>query len=161
VSATVTFVTFVKGPSEPRCSERIQKDGQIVLATSYPLLDAFWTILEIFLFGLWIWLVVSIYIDIFRSHDLSGWAKAAWVLGILVFPLVGVLIYLIFRGGEMHERAIRTARAQNEAMQGYLRGIAGPSPADELHKLAELRDRGVLSPEEFETEKAKILARSS
>jgi hypothetical protein len=132
----------------------------MLIASSYPLLDAFWTILEIFLFVLWIWLVISVYVDIFRSHDLSGLAKAAWVLCILVFPLFGVLIYLIMRGGQMHERAARVHQMQNGAMQEYLRGFAGPSVADELHKLADLRDRGVLSPEEFEREKAKILTHS-
>jgi hypothetical protein len=132
----------------------------MVLATSYPLLDAFWTILEFFLFGLWIWLVISVYIDIFRSRDLSGFAKAAWVLCIFVVPLVGVLVYLIMRGGEMHERAAQVHRAQNDAMQSYLQGFAAPSTADQLHKLADLRDRGVLSTEEFEREKARILAHS-
>ena len=127
--------------------------------TTYPLLDAFWTILEIVVFVLWIWLVISIFVDIFRSHDLSGVAKALWVLGILVLPLVGVLVYLIVRGGEMHDRALRSAQAQQEAMQHYFRHLSGgPSMADELNRLADLRDRGVLSPEEFETAKAKVLS---
>jgi cytochrome c-type biogenesis protein CcmH/NrfG len=130
----------------------------MTLAASYPLLDAFWTILEVFFFALWIWLVISVFVDIFRSHDLSGFAKALWVLFILVLPLFGVLAYLIVRGGEMHERAIRMNQAQHQAMQSYVRDLAGStSVADELSKLAALRDQGVLSPEEFEVQKAKIL----
>jgi hypothetical protein len=130
----------------------------MTLAASYPLLDAFWTILEVFFFALWIWLVISVFVDIFRSHDLSGFAKAVWVLFIFVLPLLGVLAYLIVRGGEMHERAIRMNQAQHQAMQSYARDLAGPtSVADELSKLAALRDQGVLSPEEFEVQKAKIL----
>jgi predicted PurR-regulated permease PerM len=130
----------------------------LTLAASYPLLDAFWTILEVFFFALWIWLVISIFVDIFRSHDLSGFAKAVWVIFIFVLPLLGVLVFLIVRDGEMHERVIRMNQAQHQAMQSYVRDLAGPtSVADELSKLAALRDQGVLSPEEFEVQKAKIL----
>lgn len=130
----------------------------MILATSYPLLDAFWTILEIFLFVIWIWLAISVYIDIFRSHDLSGMAKALWVLLIVIVPYIGVLVYLIFRGGEMHLRVARAADAQRSELQRYWREIsASSSPADELTKLAELRDRGVLSPSEFEQLKARVL----
>jgi len=136
-----------------------EKDRPVLVATSYPLLDAFWTILEIFLFALWIWLAISVYVDIFRSHDLSGPTKAVWVLFILLLPYIGVLVYLIFRGGQMHERAARAAGARQDAAQQYFGGHRfGYSTADELAKLADLRDRGVISPEEFEREKARLLA---
>ncbi len=126
---------------------------------SYPLLGAFWTILELFLWILWIWVLIYVFIDIFRSHDLSGVAKALWFLFVLFIPLIGVLVYLIARGGEMHDRAVRQAQQQDEAARRYIQEAAGaPSPADQLTKLAELRDRGVISPEEFEREKAKVLA---
>ncbi len=132
-----------------------------MILSSYPLLDAFWTILEVVIFVLWIWLVISIFVDIFRSHDLSGFAKALWVLGIFIVPLIGVLIYLIARGGEMHERTLRAVQAQNE-VQHHLRGFGGTaSVSEELSRLAELRDRGVLSPEEFEAAKAKVLQKDS
>jgi hypothetical protein len=132
-----------------------------MVLTTYPLLDAFWTILEIVVFVLWIWLVISVFVDIFRSHDLSGVAKALWVLGIFLVPLVGVLVYLIVRGGEMHARALQGARAQQEMLRNYLSAPGGaPSMADELHRLADLRDRGVLTQEEFDTAKAKVLAPS-
>jgi hypothetical protein len=126
---------------------------------SYPLLGAFWTILEIFLWVLWIWILVYILIDIFRSHDLSGTAKALWFLFVLFIPLIGVLCYLIARGGKMHERAVRQAEQQDQEARRYIREAAGkPDAADQLAKLADLRDRGVITPDEFEHQKAKVLA---
>ena len=130
-------------------------------SSSYPLLDAFWTIFEIFLWVIWIWVLITVFIDIFRSHDLSGGAKALWFLFVLFIPLVGVLVYLIVRGGSMHERAVQQAHQQDQAMRSYIQqASAGGSgnTADQLDKLASLRDRGVITPEEFEREKTKVLA---
>ena len=126
---------------------------------SYPLLGAFWTILEIFLWVLWIWVLIYVFIDIFRSHDLSGWAKALWFLFVLFIPLIGVLVYLIARGSEMQERAARQAQQQDREARRYIQEAAGsPTTADQLSKLADLRERGVITADEFEREKAKILA---
>ena len=126
---------------------------------SYPLLGAFWTILEIFLWVLWIWVLIYVFIDIFRSHDLSGWAKALWFIFVLFIPLIGVLVYLIARGDKMHERAVQQAQQQDQAARRYIQEAAGTgTPADQLTKLAELRDRGVITAEEFERQKAKVLA---
>jgi membrane protein implicated in regulation of membrane protease activity len=126
---------------------------------SYPLLGAFWTILEIFLWILWIWILIWIMIDIFRSRDLSGWAKALWFLFVLFLPLIGVLVYLIVRGGSMHERAAREAQQQDREFRAYVQEAAGSqNSADQLAKLANLRDRGVITDEEFQREKAKVLA---
>ena len=126
---------------------------------SYPVLGVFWTILMIFLWVIWIWILITIIIDIFRSHDLSGWAKALWFVFILFLPLVGVLVYLIARGGKMHEHQVRQAQLQEEQLRSYVQQTAGPqSSADQLAKLADLRDRGVITAEEFDREKAKILA---
>ncbi len=126
---------------------------------SYPLLGAFWTILEIFLWVIWIWILIYVFIDIFRSHDLSGWAKALWFLFVLLIPLIGVLVYLIARGGKMHEHAVQEAQQQDEAARRYIQQAAGaPNTADQLAKLADLRDRGVITAQEFDSEKAKILA---
>jgi ABC-type multidrug transport system fused ATPase/permease subunit len=128
-------------------------------ASSYPLLNVFWSILEFFLWVIWIWILIWVFIDIFRSHDLSGWAKALWFLFVLFIPLIGVLVYLIVRGGSMHERAQQQARRQDREFRAYVQEAAGSqSTADQLTKLADLRDRGVISAEEFEREKAKILA---
>ena len=126
---------------------------------NYPLLSVFWTIFEIFLWVIWIWILIWIFIDIFRSHDLSGWAKALWFLFVLFIPLIGVLVYLIVRGSSMHERALQQAQRQDQEARSYIREAAGTqSSADQLTKLAELRDKGVISADEFEREKAKILA---
>ena len=126
---------------------------------SYPLLGAFWTIFEIFLWVIWIWILIYVFIDIFRSRDLSGGAKALWFIFVLFIPLVGVLVYLIARGDKMHERAVQQAQQQDQAAREYIQQAAGtPSPADQLAKLADLRDRGVITPQEFESQKAKILA---
>jgi ABC-type multidrug transport system fused ATPase/permease subunit len=126
---------------------------------SYPLLGAFWTVFEIFLWILWIWVLIYVFIDIFRSHDLSGWAKALWFVFVLFIPLIGVLVYLIARGGEMQERAVRDAQQQDQEVRRYIQQAAGePSSADQLAKLADLRDRGVITADEFEREKTKVLA---
>ena len=133
----------------------------LAVASSYPLLNVFWTMVEFFLWLIWIWILIMVFADIFRSADLSGWAKALWFLFVLLIPLIGVLVYLIARGGEMHERAARQAQRQDEARRGYAQPPAGgspASPADQLAKLADLRDRGVISAAEFEREKAKVLA---
>jgi ABC-type multidrug transport system fused ATPase/permease subunit len=129
-------------------------------SSSYPLLDAFWTIVEIFLWVIWIWILITVFIDIFRSHDLSGLAKALWLLFVLFIPLIGVLVYLIARGGSMHERAMRQSQQQDQAFRDYVRATAQTpgSSADQLERLASLRDRGVITPEEFDHEKAKVLA---
>jgi ABC-type multidrug transport system fused ATPase/permease subunit len=125
---------------------------------SYPVLGVFWTIFMIFLWVVWFWVLITIIIDIFRSHDLSGWVKALWFVFILFLPLIGVLVYLIARGGKMHEHQVRQAQLQDEQLRSYVQQAAGPqSSADQLAKLADLRDRGVITAEEFDREKAKIL----
>jgi hypothetical protein len=128
--------------------------------SSYPLLNVFWTMFEFFLWIIWIWILIWIFIDIFRSRDLSGWAKALWFLFVLFIPLIGVLVYLIARGSSMHERAVQDAQRQDKEFRQYVQQAAADTPAstaDQLSKLADLRDRGVISAEEFEREKAKVL----
>jgi membrane protein implicated in regulation of membrane protease activity len=126
---------------------------------SYPLLGAFWTIFEIFLWVIWIWILIYVFIDIFRSRDLSGWGKALWFLFVLFIPLIGVLVYLIVRGSSMQDRARQEAQQQDQQARRYIQEAAGaPSTADQLTKLADLRDRGVITSAEFESQKAKILA---
>ena len=132
-----------------------------IASSSYPLLNVFWTIFEVFLWVIWIWILVWVFIDIFRSRDLSGWAKALWFLFVLFIPLIGVLVYLIARGGSMHERTEQLERQQDQEARSYIQQAAAESPAstaDQLTKLADLRDRGVITQEEFEREKAKVLA---
>lgn len=124
-----------------------------------PLLDLFWTILYVFFLFAWIWVLISIVADIFRS-DMSGWGKAGWTILIILLPLLGVLIYLIVHGGDMQTRAARDAIAADQAQRDYIRSVAGPSSsaADELAKLASLRDQGVISAQEFDAQKARLLA---
>ena len=127
----------------------------------YPILDFFLTMLEFFLFVIWIWLLIMVFSDIFRSHDLGGWAKALWSIFIIVIPFLGVFVYLIARGGSMHDRAAEQAAQQQRAFDQYVQqtaGTPGESSADQLHKLADLRSQGVLTDAEFEAQKAKILA---
>jgi type VI protein secretion system component VasK len=128
--------------------------------SSYPLLNLFWTMFEFFLWIIWIWILIWIFIDIFRSRDLSGWAKALWFLFVLFIPLIGVLVYLIVRGSSMHERAAQDAQRQDKEFRQYVQQAAADAPAstaDQLAKLADLRDKGVISAEEFNREKAKVL----
>jgi hypothetical protein len=118
-----------------------------------------WSMVWFFLFFLWIWLLIMVFGDIFRSRDLSGWAKALWTIFVIVTPYLGVFVYLIARGGRMHEHDVAQAQAQDAAMQQYIRNVAGSDggPADQLSQLAALRDRGVLTDAEFEQLKARTL----
>jgi hypothetical protein len=134
-----------------------------MLAASYqyPILDFFLTMLYFFLFVIWIWLLIMVFMDVFRSHDMGGVAKALWVIFIIVLPFLGVFVYLIARGGKMHERAAQQAAQQQKAFDQYVREAAGTSGADtasQLAKLADLKSQGVLTDTEFEAQKAKILA---
>jgi len=127
--------------------------------TNYPALGVFWTIFEIFAFVIWFWLLFTVLTDVFRSRDLSGLAKAAWTIFVLFLPLLGIVAYLIIRGRSMHQRAAQRAQQQEEAFRSYVQDAAGtPSSADQLAKLADLRQRGVISSAEFENEKTKVLA---
>ena len=121
-------------------------------------MDLFWSMLWFFMFFLWIWLLISLFSDIFRSNDLSGWAKAGWVLFMIVLPFLGALIYLIARGKSMQERAMSDMAAREQATRSYIQDVAGPSSTtDELVKLADLRDRGVLTSQEFDAQKAALI----
>ena len=129
---------------------------------NFPLLNLFLTMLYLFLWIAWIVLLFRIVGDIFRSHDLSGGAKAAWVLLILVLPWLGALIYLVVRGGGMYEREVAHQQAVSQRMRDLIAENSPPTgptnPADQLSKLVELRQSGVLTEEEFATQKAKVLA---
>ena len=131
-----------------------------MIAYTYPLLDLFWSMFVFFGLFLWIWVLITIFVDIFRSQDLGGWGKAGWFLLVLVLPLFGALIYLIARGRSMHERAARQAQEQEVAFRDYVQDVAtsnGSSTADELSKLAALAERGTITQQEFEEQKARLL----
>jgi len=128
--------------------------------TNYPLLDIFLSMVYFFCWILWIFLLFWIIMDIFRSDDLGGWGKAGWLIFVIFLPLLGVLIYLIARGHSMGERQARDAQARDEQFRAYVKDAAGSgqSQSDELAKLAGLHQQGVLSDQEFEAAKAKVLA---
>ena len=132
-----------------------------MLASSYPVLDAFLTMLYFFLFFIWIWLLIMVFFDIFRSHDMGGLAKALWVIFIIILPFLGVFVYLIARGGKMQERRVQDVQQQQKAFDAYVQQTAGTPGADaasQLTKLADLKSQGHLTDAEFEAQKAKILA---
>jgi Short C-terminal domain/Phospholipase_D-nuclease N-terminal len=126
----------------------------------YPLLDFFWTMLYFFLFVIWIWILIAVFSDIFRSHDMSGWSKALWSIFVIFLPFLGVFVYLIARGGKMHEHQAQAAAAQQKAFDQQVQQAAGASEsrADQLTKLADLKSQGVLDEAEFNAQKAKILS---
>jgi hypothetical protein len=114
---------------------------------------------EVFFFVVWIWILITILTDLFRDHALSGWAKAAWVLFLVFIPFLTALIYLIARGSGMRDRTIKAQAEAKQHFDSYVREQAhSGSPADELHKLNELKEKGALSSEEFDKAKAKLLA---
>ncbi len=122
--------------------------------------QVFWSMLWFFLFFIWIWLLIVIFSDIFRSRDLSGWTKALWTIFVIVMPYLGVFVYLIARGHKMHEHAEEAAHEQDAAMRQYVRSVAGSDgggAASEISRLADLRDKGVISETEFQQGKAKVL----
>jgi Short C-terminal domain/Phospholipase_D-nuclease N-terminal len=131
-----------------------------MLAYDYPVLGAFWTLLWIVLWVVWLFLLFRVIFDIFRSDDLSGWGKALWLIFVILLPYLGVFVYIIARGRGMGERDMREAKARQESFDAYVRDAAGSGggTAEELTKLADLKDRGVISDAEFEQQKAKLLA---
>ncbi len=133
-----------------------------VLAATFGTGEVFWSMLWFFMFFIWIWLLIIVFSDLFRSHDLSGWAKAIWLLFIIILPYLGVFVYLIARGHKMAEHAQQAAVAQDAAAKAYIQSAVaqggGTSAADDLAKIADLKAKGVITDAEFEQAKAKILA---
>jgi hypothetical protein len=123
--------------------------------------EVFVSMLWFFLFLIWIWLLVVVFGDIFRSPDLGGWGKALWTIFVVVLPYLGVFVYLIARGRKMGEHAAASARQHDAASREYIRSVAasnGHGTADEIARMADLRDRGVISEAEFQQAKAKTLS---
>ncbi|MEU4269333.1 SHOCT domain-containing protein [Streptomyces sp. NPDC026092] len=128
----------------------------------YPLLNVFWTMLWFFIWIMWLFLLFKVISDIFRDHELHGWGKAGWLILCILLPYIGVLIYVIARGKGMSQRDVKQAKESEAAFQSYIRKTAGTgegkSHADELARLAELKDKGAITDEEFEKAKAKVLS---
>lgn len=135
------------------------KDSMVNLAADYPLLNTFWTIMEVFLWVIWIMLLFRVIGDIFRDDELSGWGKSGWSIFVILLPFLGVFVYLIARGRGMGGREQRRAQQNEEQFRSYVRQSAGAgSQAEELSRLAELKNHGDITAAEFEQAKAKVLA---
>ena len=131
-----------------------------MLEYDYPILGIFWTMLILFLWIGWLFILFHVVFDIFRSRDIGGWGKAAWLLLVVIVPLLGVLIYVLARGDSMQQRDVDRARAQQDQLDAYVRqaaGASGVSTADEVAKLSALRDQGVITEQEFASSKSKLL----
>ena len=129
----------------------------MVIAADYPFLDILWTMIIFFSWVIWIWIVITVFADLFRRHDISGWGKAAWVVFVIVLPFLGVLVYLIAQHDGMRDRSMKQAETQQQAFDQYVRDTAGGSAA-EIAKAKELLDSGTITQAEFDAIKAKALA---
>lgn len=135
------------------------KDSTLYLAVDYPLLNMFWTMLMIFFWVLWFVLLFRVIGDIFRDDALGGWGKAGWSFFVILLPFLGVFVYLIARGRGMGERELKRVQRNEEQFRSYVRESAGPAtPAEELSRLADLKNRGEITAAEFEQAKAKVLS---
>jgi hypothetical protein len=128
------------------------------MAADYPFMDVLWSMIIFFFWVIWIWIVITVLIDVFRRRDIGGWAKAAWVVFVVILPWLGVLIYLIVEHDGMRERSTSEAQAQKQAFDEYVRDTAGGGSAAEIARAKELLDSGAITPEEFQSLKAKALA---
>jgi Short C-terminal domain/Phospholipase_D-nuclease N-terminal len=130
----------------------------MVIAADYPFLDVLWTMILFFCWVAWIWIVITVFIDLFRRNDIGGWGKAGWVVFVIVLPFLGVLVYLIAQHDGMRERSVKEAQSQKQAFDQYVRETAG-GPATEIAKAKELVDQGAITQEEFDALKARALSR--
>jgi hypothetical protein len=129
----------------------------MLIAADYPFLDVLWTMIIFFAWVIWIWIAITVLVDVFRRHDISGWGKAAWTVFIIVLPFLGVLVYLIAQHEGMRERSAKHAQAQQQVFDQYVREAAGGSAA-EIAKAKELLEAGTISQAEFDAIKAKALS---
>ena len=127
------------------------------IAADYPFLDVLWTMIIFFCWVIWIWIVITVFIDVFRRDDIGGFHKAAWVVFVIILPFLGVLVYLIAQHDGMRERSVKQAQAQKQEFDSYVRDAAGGS-AGEIAKAKELLDSGAITQEEFDQLKAKALS---
>jgi Short C-terminal domain/Phospholipase_D-nuclease N-terminal len=131
----------------------------VIFAADYPFIDIFWSMLIFFFWVIWIWILITVLVDVFRRHDVSGWGKAAWTLFLVVLPYLGVFIYLITQGKGMGERKSEELRANKAELDDYVRSVAPSSgPADQIAKAKELLDSGAIDQAEFEHLKRRALA---
>jgi hypothetical protein len=133
----------------------------MVLASDYPFMDVFWTMIIFFAWVVWIWMIIVIFTDIFRRHDIGGWAKAAWIVFMIILPFIGVLTYLIAQHKGMAERQGKDVEAARQQSDAYVRSVVASSgPAGEIERAKGLLDSGTITQEEFESLKSAALSRS-
>jgi hypothetical protein len=129
----------------------------MLIAADYPFLNIFWTMIIFFAWLAYIWIVISVFTDLFRRDDIGGWGKAGWVVFVIVLPFLGVLVYLIAQHDSMRDRSLAQARSEKQAFDEYVRDAAG-GPATEIAQAKELLDKGAITQEEFDALKAKAMA---
>jgi len=130
-----------------------------LIASSYPFLSVMWTLLVIFAWVIWFWLLITVFMDLFRRHDCSGWAKAAWIIFVIILPFLGVLVYLIAESKGIAERSQKEAQASQAQFDDYVKTVAAQSdPAEQIAKAKSLLDSGAITQAEFDSLKAKALA---
>jgi hypothetical protein len=130
----------------------------VPIAADYPFMDVLWSMIIFFFWVIWIWIVITVLIDVFRRHDIGGFAKALWVIFVVILPWLGVLIYLVAQHDGMRERSLKQAQTQQQAFDDYVRDTAGGGAAADIAKAKELLDSGAITQAEFEALKAKALA---
>lgn len=131
----------------------------MVVASSYTFLDVMWTMLVFFAWIIWFWLLITVFADLFRRHDLSGWMKTFWIIFVIVLPYLGVFVYLIAESKGMAERNVKQAQAAQSQMDDYVRSVAASGdPAEQIAKAKSLLDNGTITQAEFDALKAKALA---
>jgi hypothetical protein len=134
----------------------------MILAADYPFLDVLWTMFVFFAWVIWFWLLITVFGDVFRRHDISGWGKAGWILLCVVLPYIGVLVYLGTQGKHMAERGAKQAQASQDQFDRYVREAADKSgPADEIARAKQLLDSGAINQAEFDQMKQKALSQSA
>ena len=139
---------------------RDKREVAVILASEFGTGQVFWSFLWFFLWVIWIWMLIVVFTDIFRSPDLSGWGKGLWTIFVIILPYVGVLVYLIARGHKMSDHAMQLAQRQDAQMRQYVQSVAAPPPsaAEEIQRLHDLQVKGAITPEEFSQAKSKLLA---
>ncbi len=129
-----------------------------MIATSYPFLEVFWTMLIFFCFVVWLWILFTVFADLFRRDDISGWGKAAWIIFVIVLPYLGVFVYLIAEHNGMSERTIQQQQAAKSQMDEYVRSVAQSDPTEQIAKGEELLKQGTINQAEFDQIKQRALA---
>jgi len=129
-----------------------------MLAADYPFLDILWTMLIVFAWIIWFWLLITVFADLFRRHDIGGGSKTLWIIFVILLPFLGVFVYLISQGKHMAERNMKQVEAQQAQSEAYIKSVAGGGAADEIEKAKKLLDSGAITQAEFDAIKAKALA---